>query len=361
MQRPDGPDRSLPRIHYIWTPNFALSAVDLVLVAVFVLILLAVSFAGAAIIISEVDPDGSAGAATIVPLGLVMLSFLLFLSLAGARKFRTRRLNAKVPFRIRRLEQIAWDFERHQRLSHRIVEMTLRSSALTMRMFGRAMQPLSRGETVCLNLPAALRDERPRSKGLIFEPISIADDDEQIEWLLTAHYEENADQPPTDEKSPNREDEGTGWRDILKGIGAFGGTILYLAWLAYICYRAIFVHTDFIFYLILLTVPLGWILPYFYEDKWWIVPGGLVRRETRFWRKRDRVMCYWAGLHALVVDMRTGTGAVKGGDGVHAFKCEEVKGLAVLCGWVSSGRRPSHGELQAFFGAGADVQDSPVS
>jgi hypothetical protein len=108
------------------------------------------------------------------------------------------------------------------------------------------------------------------------------------------------------------------------------------------------------------VVGLAWIVAaasgsLFWERRWWLVPGGLVCRESRAWRNKLGVRHYTTRESALFIDMRGGYGIVADGRRSLRFASPGWTSWAVLTAWLSRARTPTREEALAFVGSGCPV------
>ncbi len=104
---------------------------------------------------------------------------------------------------------------------------------------------------------------------------------------------------------------------------------------------------------LLLVAPL---LSGFAGHSWWVVPGGVVRRRHRVWRKGVTLRRFGPGDSPLLVDLQRGFGAVLEGKRTCTFALAPGMGMAVVIGWLSTAR-VSDDALLSFFGPEATWEE----
>jgi hypothetical protein len=103
----------------------------------------------------------------------------------------------------------------------------------------------------------------------------------------------------------------------------------------------------------------AWVVPLFYEHRWWLVPGGLVCRGFRFWHRGVVVKMFTRADTPLFLDARDGTGSVLDGGRLRQFSYPEDDLPAVIAAWVSRARTPSLEEVSAFVGQQGSAKAPP--
>ena len=137
-----------------------------------------------------------------------------------------------------------------------------------------------------------------------------------------------------------------------------------IAFLAYGAFRIATGRLDALSSLwLLMIIPLlaAWLRPLMRERTWWLVPGGLLCREFRMWRRHLDVSLFTAEDSVLFLEMKEGYGIVAAQGRTVRFDCpphESWITWAVLSAWLSRARRPTLEEARTFIEGRGDVEPS---
>lgn len=92
------------------------------------------------------------------------------------------------------------------------------------------------------------------------------------------------------------------------------------------------------------------------ERRWWLVPGGVIVREHRLWRRTMRAGLVRPQDTSIFVDFRTATALfLLNGSAcmIRLYKGESA--WAFIAGWISTARPPTDEEVLAFLGRDAKL------
>jgi hypothetical protein len=254
----------------------------------------------------------------------------------------------------KRLASLLAHGEAAARFPHRLFEqrfLKLKGSLWAMRS---AFLEVPNGWALLLNPPTGLR---PGVNGVSFEPIDIMQDSEQMTWLIFMNLRQQGCEceiqgGPDGRHTPTIREQLRAARAVLRRWG-------WLAWYALVAYWAYqslktggWSHLTsaaiLLFLLALRTSP--WWLSLFAERRWWVVPGGLVCRSFRFWRRGLELEVFTPEDTPLLVDARSGRGYVVKEGRVRWFPCQQWVAWLVVAAWISQARRPTPDELRSFIG-----------
>jgi hypothetical protein len=264
-----------------------------------------------------------------------------------------RHWNAMRSTRLRtvRLQRLVLHPEVVARLPHRCVEHHLRTLFPTRRRLGRLMESLSPTHAFVIEPRGGVRYAMPVPCEEPFEPINLAKDVEQAAWIAERQTELlglNANSAAR-VRSTRRE-------RVLAALAGWWFRLLtvhraytLLAALAALALMMVSLRNHWLTNIFALAVTLPSALALLADDNWWLVPGGLVTRAVRVWRRAPRVQRYTRGQTPLLLDCRGGDAFLLGQGKVR--RCH-VAGMwwVVLAGWISTARRPSDDEIESFLG-----------
>ena len=250
------------------------------------------------------------------------------------------------------------------RLPHRGVEWVLRRHPTSSRKLRAALRTLPPGTIIVANGPRRVDGAwRPAGAHTPFEPVGLASNDEQLGWLL---YQDALGQGHIEEDDTSSAESGRAEVRRVKGATVFGSilSVVGILWLVYCLFLAVTGqwggHAYFAL-LVLGMILLGRLADMFWERAWWVVPAGLLCRESRLWRKAMAIRLFAAEESALFLDMREGHGFVHGHGQVLKFDCPHLQipvSWGVLSAWLSTARRPTLEEVRSYLGPDAESADA---
>jgi len=263
------------------------------------------------------------------------------------------RVPDRPPGRARRLQAALSAPHGPERLPHRAVEHLLRSGYVSWLSQGKLLKKLQAGLTLVANGRRRIdSDWRPAGVSVPFEPVALERDSELLSWLL---YEDAQEQGVDwDVIEPRRSPAGASADKSRPQIKQWVALAALMAFPAYGAFRILTGRLDAGSLLCLLgIVPflLAWFVPLMEERTWWLVPGGLLCRESRMWRRRMDVFLFTAEDSVLFLEMKQGIGIVTAHGQTLGFgypQREPWVTRGVLSAWLSRGRRPTREEAGSF-------------
>jgi hypothetical protein len=257
-----------------------------------------------------------------------------------------------------RLRQLLRDSTSQTRWPHRVVETVLRSRNPTKKKFRTQVGKIGAGHLVIVTGRGDRRPIRPGSSEVELEPVEICD---ESEWTFAEHGAIPVDAlrsgevriAEREECAEESEEPEIEWRPTLRRrlspisywvSWVFVALMIYHAW-----YGSAVAQIALAAWII--VIVRAWTGGFFFERRWWLVPGGLAYREVAAWRRGMRVGLITPEDSTLVLDWRTGDGYVQdGGRGYH-FKFGDYAGWAIASTWMSTVRRRTLSEMRSYFGA----------
>jgi len=270
-------------------------------------------------------------------------------------RLRAVRLVAPHQRRIDRLRLLLSNPAAKQRLPHRKVEHFLLGLAGTEHKLERILPGLPPGTVVAVNSPSDLRI-RVSANDIFFEPMPVnelPDLESESEWPDIELKSQRSVLKP-EGKSP-------GFRGDLRALGGivFWLYILLLPVLAVAklggwggagLWKPIgFLVVGFALHLVSREVA---------GRRWWLVPGGMIFRDHRSWRRTTRVGMVTAESSPLIVHVGADFGVVMHQGRAVRFDVPESAGWCVVAAWISTAPRPTRKEILAFFGPDAEWEGS---
>jgi hypothetical protein len=186
-----------------------------------------------------------------------------------------------------------------------------------------------------------------------FEPLDFASDSEQLQGLMESNVpiqKSDAQLEEGDTLSPaeHSADQHLSARQIIFRIltGTVGFGLLGYQMFRFIARPNAVTALTFAGVVGLLTFASMWRLVV--ERRWWLVPGGLVYREVRAWRKEIGVRRITPDDSSLLLDWRSNTGLVLDRGKPCWFPCNAASASVVVAGWISwndAQRNTNYGRL----------------
>ena len=304
----------------------------------------------------------------------LLLGFVLAIvwALAVDRWLRRRSMH-RAGHRQDRLERLATHPTAAARVPHRLIELAYRRHLQRSFQFegrlrlacGRVLADAGEGWLIVVRGPKTAPPPLPAPSDAAFEPINPAEPDEQLVWLLRRSYPDAfADETAKAASERSVASRRRGILTTLRRVAARIATLLGWAWLAWIVYAMLFPR----------RVPGGWVyriifvwlllLPFLWHlvrgRTWWLVPGGVVYRDHRLWRKRVVVgLLTWRG-SSVMIDV-DGTAYFSDRGRLRRYhwgradrKADAAGVAALLAAWLSTARTPTREEVLAFMGPDAE-------
>ncbi len=292
---------------------------------------------------------GKSGTTSAIEMGVALSAGFvgLFVWIFTFQALKRRWLNRKHKLRRRRLEAILGDGRAADRLPHRVLEYALRF---------KGERHL---EWFLFNLPPnrlILRTEgyvepwcRPAVTDISFEPIDVLRDVVDLNEIAQLNALSKLGATEYERQSVEHEARGTSLRDVARRVWPWLGYL----WLPYIAYSIITGASVFkwIFGGILILMALFDLLFGVGLDlRWWVVPGGFIRRRTSVWSRRTEGMIVTADQSSVCIDANEHKIWIVIDGMVESFPCAQWHAWPIAAAWLSEGRTPSLDEVQAFLG-----------
>lgn len=346
------------RIHRIWTPNarssvfvLLLLAVGIIISWVFLLVLLFVFIQAA--VGWDVDLPGWLPVSVCIAAlsGPVALLFL-------QDKIRHRRLMRRPRYREERLRHLAENPLTRTRFPHRLVERALRTWGRPIRNCNETLQEIESSNLIVVNAATRSANIRPVPTDIAFEPIDLSRDFERCAWFTVQNLEAQGCNIE-DEVEKDREKRSK-LQSIWLVVHPWTTYAIYMFVVSFGVYATLISRDQwqwqiYIAALAIACVLLPRILPSVWGAQWWLVPGGLVLRRQRSWRRSDIIEFFASNKSALMLEARRGYGLVSTGSRVRRFRFDRRTGWAILSGWISVAPRPTNDEILTFFGPHSDL------
>lgn len=257
-------------------------------------------------------------------------------------RWRYARFARKSPYRTARLRGVVLHPKSKDRYPHRIVERQFRQRAMSARAVRRLLRELAPGHVIFANGPTLVQYPRPAPNDVVFEPIDIEEDHEQMMWLARLNLEEQGDHGWLE--ATTAEPQGRfSVRDALRGFWPVVNGVAWIVWVVFAVSRG---YSLAVLLCIAVPILLATLAPLFIEERWWLVPGALVRREARLWRGRPTLQIFTNDDASLFLDIRSDVGLVFREGRAHRFPCEGFAAWVIVAGWVSRARRPTERQIR---------------
>jgi hypothetical protein len=286
---------------------------------------------------------------------------------------RQHRCIARTQQRHERLVQLVADAGASGRLFRILVRLTYRRhmrSAFQPRMgfkpeLQRVLAACGPGATMIVSGRKAERPPLPVPTDAGFEPLNLVEPNEQLDSLLRNSYPGVGRPGDLERGRAGRRFAGIKRRWRL--LGPDGGPIARWAWLGVMVWLLLLpgpVPGVHYFRLFIAGVLLWVLLPALCGGRaWWLVPGGLVYRDHRLWRKRVRVGRVTRADSSVVIDL-CGVARILCQGRMVSYRwggqkrAQRAGALAAfLAAWVSLARTPTREEVLAFMGPDAEWDD----
>jgi len=230
------------------------------------------------------------------------------------------------------------------------IELALRAGRTPSRRFASSLKRIPVGNIVLAESESHRLARQPATSAIPFEPIDLADDRERLAALRQMDHGKLARSPVLRKVRkmfkltlPRFRQRPYYFLDIFAfclclAIAWASGCFLSGTW-----YSVLNTLRD-------LAVLDAAVASLFREDHWWLVPGGLICRRFRFWRKGVSVQLFTRADTPLFLEARDGTGLVLDEDRLRRFSYSKEDLPAVIAAWISRARTPSLEEVRAFVG-----------
>ncbi len=274
---------------------------------------------------------------------------LIFLLLMIHRQYRLRNTPTS---RFRHLSRLLAHPQALNRFPHRAVEIIYRSACEPPHdRLHNLLKKLPKGVHILVNGPKRIDDTLPASSEIFFEPIALDESADYMDLIGHDHEKRIHDSgkgntlsnflkdKPTARSLPIRHILVAASTLLLFVFGIYGNNVLFIM-LGIICIG----QTPSIF-------VIRYLVPLFRSSQWWYIPGGIVNREYRFWKKRLDVKIIHAPQTVSVYDMRSKNMLILHEDRIINFTLNPIQYFAFLVAWLSTARTPSEEEIKSYLEA----------
>jgi len=231
-----------------------------------------------------------------------------------------------------------------------MVEKALHMRTASPRRMKRLLSKLAPGDAVMLNWPRGKDVLRPAANEIPFEPIDLDNDhDGQLSLMLLNVQEQGEGQ--VQELLEDGDEEDHTAPHIWEVVKSVFWVLWMIGGLGYLIRELI--TAGGLTSVIPLVLILGgflalWVMPLIAERKWWLVPGGVICRESRLWRRGHRAELITPAQSPLIIDMRSEMVYLLHGRSIRSYACLDGTAWAVAAGWMSRARTPTMAEVRAF-------------
>jgi hypothetical protein len=344
-----GPTQAI-RIHLLWKPTVKSTATELVLLGVglmfaWIVVFPLSSFIFMTVLAQQLKLLALLGGGCIA----IAASVYIYQALSNKAESRFRNMPRN---RLDRLAKISKHSNGRVRLPHRLAECEIRRVRPTKARLKDALARIPPRHVVYLNYPLRPSSQLPTSNDVPFEPIDIAADDEQLKWLVTMNLESGPQLPEFDQpKTIGR------WPDRIKALLSVILRHLYILIMfvtilggGYDLFFGKWSSESFAFLFCAAIFAGGFVFPVFVEKKWFLVPGGVVMRESRLWTRNDQIKVFTTNTHGVLLDAESRTVALLDGTRLYRFQSDEDVTWPTLAAWLSTARTPTDQEIRNFLG-----------
>lgn len=271
-------------------------------------------------------------------------AMLFFIYWQGTKPYRTA--HRKNPLRLDRLKKIFNHPDAGRRLPHRLVEILLRQRKGSTQHIGRILKQSSPNTVVAILPNQRIRLPTWNPSDNHFEPIELNDDADKLLHYVNGEIELAEED---EEENPKRRFFSLQRVKSLTFSAIFYGFAFFF--FARIVFNLIYSPTAWLWMIglvggVIIVPILGRLL---IEKKWWIFPGGLMRRVDAIGRG-PIVHNFRPDSCPLIIDFRNEFAAVMDGQRVFRIPVVQQAQLAILAAWTSTARRPTCEELCSFLG-----------
>lgn len=347
-----------PSLHVrrIWVPEGTHSTLALFLLALGIVVSFGLFTGISLAVIDLFRAEGKDSGSSVVLVIIAMLvgtAGLVAWVTVYARTRRKLAVRTKMS-RMARLQKLLRRQDFGIRLPHRKLEGDLLARGWTTGRISKAIDGTKDRIAIMVNGPTLCAFPRPMATSLGFEPVPLEDSGERLLDLLASNMWE---QGGSREVRSSREtmQSKRSRRNLREALGPIRG-VLGVVIIACLVLEAIFSRGEDLIFAALFIVSVG--LLYFWPEvmgrQWYLVPGGLVFREYRSWRKVSRVGLVTPDNSPLLVHYAESYALVRVRGRFVRFECPDWSGWCVLAAWISTAARPTREEILAFFGADAE-------
>lgn len=263
--------------------------------------------------------------------------------------FRHARLMSRTKLRTERLSTLRTYERTMHRLPQRLVEHCLRQRYVGARRIGRCLRSHVPGRTFVILRRDGESFVPPGPLEISFEPISTLEADERTAFVSGQHaLHDDEESEAYGDGAKHRPGHRT-MREWVQGVARVTMALIGVAYFAITLVRVFQNPIERIIGLVLLLL-LGAValVPLFWQRRWWIVPGGLVFREDRFWNRQARWGRITPSDSPFLMDWRMETGYVVHKGRVLSLKCNEMTNWLAVAAWMSTSPPPTIESVRAF-------------
>jgi hypothetical protein len=267
----------------------------------------------------------------------VGLLFIGFFSWDRRQQYKSRIL------RRTRLERMTADPRAFVRFPHRHLELLYHHRKVRWKAIRSLLARMPARTVVLVDCPTKSRNFPVATQ--FFEPIDILEDMGSLFGILNGTIDFHGNSDTDSSGSTSR---------IVSRIIAVVLSILFvnfMIWAAYKFYLFAIGNgtTGAWLSAMMLCFFLGFVVWLILRQRnWYLIPGGLVRVEQKLWKKQSDVILSCPDSSPLLLYFAEDQGFVVASSEILEFYFDEMEGLAILSGWLSTARRPSLEEITAF-------------
>ncbi len=262
------------------------------------------------------------------------------------------RIEPHFQVRRRRLAAVEQHPQGASRFPHRVLEAAWYRRQGVSAAVASKLRRCPPGCVILVNYPGPGDTIPPIPADRAFEPVDIGDETEL--WALL-ELSQGAPIPKTTppEGADSSSDVRPAWRRILGALwsvmsqtASVAGLLFWPVLLLLEAWRADGLERAFYLGIILILVGIPVLRGLLVERRWWLVPGGLVYRENRVWRKRTELKLFTPATTPLLLNWWSDAGFVVDGPRIRRFECGELAAWVTVAAWRSPGRTPTLEELR---------------
>lgn len=310
------------------------------------------------------DPSGIRfGVASAISLLMAVIGPIVSYRILEAfrRRYRYRRTRKHSPERQRRdrLAAVVNHPEPMPRTVARLVEYEIRTRGGRTGKLAEILNRAGPGFVIVVTTTGCSSFPRPVPTAARFEPIDLQQDDGRLAWLGDQALEVTAQAFQSSRTEVDTAHSGLLIRDKLGVLAMWVFVITGCLGLAYMGYSTVRFPASsdaYMFsgiFVLLVLLLLGRLLA---DSTWWLVPGGLIFRRRRVWRKNVEVRLITPRESSLVVGVG-GEAFVLDRGRLRYFYYPYWGSWALIAGWMSTAPTPSKDEILAFVGPDAEWMD----
>ncbi len=267
--------------------------------------------------------------------------------------FHTR--NQAPQGRFHRLSRLLSHSQALNRYPHRAVECLYRRAFAPLpSKLPRLLKTLPKGTNLLTSGTKRVTITLPIPSDVFFEPADVREATECMDIIRLGYNKMMQGTDTNEEHTENTKGRRT---PISFWMRRIGGTIMSLLGIAWLIGQVIIGlynkdHIYTISWFVWVVVILGqyW-LNIFYLNQWWLIPGGIIGREYRLWRKHLNIRIIRAPQTVSFYDMhRKQLHIAYDNQGID-IPLDPIQYHAFLVGWLSTARSPSEEEILSFLEA----------